>query len=123
MHVYEKSGLARLLPSILEKVVYVGSSAGAMVMGQRISTPQYWEEFGEGNDFGTKNYVGLVDIAIKPHLDSPEFIDRNEAKMRRGCIGYTGISVCPRDNQAIMIDADTTTYIGGPPLIINPHAR
>src|SRR4051812_44206681 len=58
-----QSGLAELLPSL--RAVYVGLSAGSMVMAPRI-----------GQDFigwrpptGGDETLGLVDFAIFPHLD------------------------------------------------------
>jgi dipeptidase E len=60
----QQSGLAELLPS-LSKTVYVGLSAGSMVMAPNI-----------GEDFvrwrpptGGDRTLGLVDFAIFPHLD------------------------------------------------------
>ncbi len=59
----KQSGLAELLPSL--RAVYVGLSAGSMVMAPRI-----------GDDFvewkpptGGDETLGLVDFAIFPHLD------------------------------------------------------
>ncbi|MGI8935211.1 MAG: Type 1 glutamine amidotransferase-like domain-containing protein, partial [Phormidesmis sp.] len=41
MYVFKKSGFAKLLPKLLETKVYVGSSAGSMVIGKRVSTEAY----------------------------------------------------------------------------------
>jgi dipeptidase E len=61
-----QSGLADLLPS-LSKLVYVGLSAGSMIMAPNI-----------GQDFvgwtpptGGDETLGLVDFAMFPHLDNP----------------------------------------------------
>lgn len=58
-----QSGLAELLPS-LPKLVYVGLSAGSMVMAPRIG------EFFTGwrPPAGSDETLGLVDFAIFPHL-------------------------------------------------------
>ncbi|HEU4675493.1 MAG TPA: Type 1 glutamine amidotransferase-like domain-containing protein [Motilibacteraceae bacterium] len=62
-HWMRQSGLADLLPS-LERTVWVGLSAGSMVMAPRV-----------GEDFmqwrpptGDESTLGLVDFAICPHL-------------------------------------------------------
>jgi dipeptidase E len=59
-----QSGLAGLLPSLRE-TVYVGLSAGSMVMAPRIG-----EEFvGWKPPAGGDETLGLVDFAMFPHLD------------------------------------------------------
>jgi dipeptidase E len=62
-HWMRKSGLADLLPSL--KAVYVGMSAGSMVMAPAIG------EFFVGwpSPDGRDNTLGLVDFSIFPHLD------------------------------------------------------
>jgi dipeptidase E len=63
-----QSGLADLLPSLLEKTVYVGLSAGSMVM------TRYGTTYG-GHTLpaDSEKALGLVSIALHPHLDYPGF--------------------------------------------------
>jgi dipeptidase E len=61
-----QSGLADLLPSLHEKV-WVGLSAGSMVM-----TPRIGEDFvGWKPPTGGDETLGMVDFSIFPHLDHP----------------------------------------------------
>ncbi|GAA1180934.1 peptidase E [Ornithinimicrobium humiphilum] len=62
-HWVRESGLAELLPS-LESQVWVGVSAGSMVMAPRIG-PWFVEWEGAADD----RTLGLVDFALFPHLD------------------------------------------------------
>jgi dipeptidase E len=63
-----ESGLADLLPS-LGDMVWVGLSAGSMVM-----TPRIGEEFvGWKSPTGSDETLGVVDFSIFPHLDYPTF--------------------------------------------------
>jgi dipeptidase E len=63
-HWMRQSGLADLLPSLGE-TVYVGLSAGSMVMTPRIGEDFVrWTPPGGGDET-----LGLVDFAIFPHLD------------------------------------------------------
>jgi dipeptidase E len=63
----EQSGLAARLPS-LAQTVYVGLSAGSMVMTPRIGEDfEHWNPPGGGGD----RTLGLVDFSIFPHLDHP----------------------------------------------------
>ena len=68
-----ESGLAELLPS-LTNTVYVGLSAGSMVLTPRIGT-----DFG-GDDDRT---LGVVDFSIFPHLYSSDGPERSMAAAER----------------------------------------
>ena len=64
----QQSGLAKLLPELLRKTVYVGLSAGSMIMTRYGTT--------YGNHMlpaETDKSLGLVDFAIHPHLDNEQF--------------------------------------------------
>ena len=61
-----QSGLADLLPSLDEKI-WVGLSAGSMVMTPRIG--QYFVEWKPPT--GSDETLGLVDFSIFPHVDHP----------------------------------------------------
>lgn len=68
-----ETGLTEVLPELLQSKVYVGISAGSMVVGKllpRELTEQLWpEESFEGNEGG----MGLYDFSILPHLNSDYF--------------------------------------------------
>ena len=63
-HWMRESGLADLLPSLPDKV-WVGVSAGSMVMTPRIG--EYFVEWPAAPDDRT---LGVVDFSIFPHLDA-----------------------------------------------------
>lgn len=65
-HWMRLSGLIDLLPALTE-TVWVGMSAGSMVMTPRID--DYFVEWRDGGDDRT---VGLVDFSIFPHLNHPD---------------------------------------------------
>jgi dipeptidase E len=74
-----QSGLADLLPTLRRELVYVGLSAGSMVM-----TPNIGEDFvGWIPPTGGDKTLGLVDFAIAPHLDFPAFPDNSLANLER----------------------------------------
>ena len=77
-HWMQQSGLAELLPS-LHGMVYVGLSAGSMVMAPRIG-----EEFvGWRRPTGGDETLGLVDFAIFPHLDHSMLPDNTLANAEK----------------------------------------
>jgi len=74
----QQSGLANLLPSLLKTTVYVGLSAGSMIM----------------TSFGTSYHnhtlppetnksLGLIDIALHPHLDHEWFPGNSMANLEK----------------------------------------
>ena len=77
-HWMRQSGLADLLPSLRE-TVYVGLSAGSMVM-----TPRIGEDFvGWKPPTGGDETLGLVDFSIFPHLDQPGYCRRTPWPTRK----------------------------------------
>lgn len=80
----EKTGLFTLLPKLLESKVYVGVSAGSMVMGKSLilssqaqNNPQAFEDE-DYDELGPKSEssgkaIGLVDFIFRPHLNSRVF--------------------------------------------------
>src|ERR1700742_4368575 len=69
-----QSGLAELLPSLLNKMVYVGLSAGSMIM------TRYGTTFGNHTlPPNTEKSLGWFDFAFHPHLDYPAFPENSMA--------------------------------------------
>jgi len=74
----QRSGLVDLLPSLLQKTVYVGLSAGSMV------TTRYGTTYGNHTlPAETDKSLGWLDIAIHPHLDYPLFPDNSLANLEK----------------------------------------
>jgi dipeptidase E len=65
-HWMRASGLADLLPSLRE-TVWVGLSAGSMVM-----TPRIGEDFVTWHSPAGDTTLGMVDFSIFPHLENPD---------------------------------------------------
>ncbi|WP_286950726.1 Type 1 glutamine amidotransferase-like domain-containing protein [Exiguobacterium sp. UBA4551] len=71
-HWFVESGFDRLLPQLTG--VYVGMSAGSMVLTPRIGTDFVgWKKTPEQSDAT----LGLVDFSIFPHLDHPQLPDNH----------------------------------------------
>jgi len=112
-HWMVESGFAELLPT-LPDAVYVGLSAGSMVM-----TPRIGEDFvewrppaGEGDAT-----LGLVDFAIFPHLDHPDLPHNRMANAERWAVALTVPAYAIDDQTAIKVtDA-------GPEVISEGHWR
>ena len=68
----QQSGLAELLPALFNKIVYVGLSAGSMIMTSYGTT---YNNHTLPTD--SDKCLGIVDFAIHPHLDYPTFPDNS----------------------------------------------
>ena len=74
-----QSGLADLLPSLRRETVYVGLSAGSMVL-----TPAVGEEFIDWTPpTGDDSTLGVVDFSLFPHLDHERFPENSMANAER----------------------------------------
>jgi dipeptidase E len=101
-----QSGLAGLLPSLRE-TVYVGLSAGSMVMAPRIG-----EDFvGWKPPTGGDETLGLVDFAMFPHLDHPELPENTMADAERWAAGLTGPRYAIDDETALQVVDGTVEVI------------
>ncbi len=74
----QQSGLAGLLPSLLKKTVYVGLSAGSMIM-TRFGTTYHGHTLPTASD----KSLGLVDFALHPHLDYEWFPENSLANLEK----------------------------------------
>jgi dipeptidase E len=75
-----ESGLADLLPSLPDDLVWVGVSAGSMVLAPRVGEDFLnWTPPGGGGD----TTLGIVDFAMCPHMDNPKLPDNSMAEVEK----------------------------------------
>jgi dipeptidase E len=97
-HWMRQSGLADLLPS-LHETVYVGFSAGSMVL-----TPRIGEDFvGWKPPSGDDSTLGVVDFSIFPHVDHPDLPENTMAEAERWAAGLAGPAYAIDDETAIKV--------------------
>jgi dipeptidase E len=93
-----QSGLADLLPS-LHETVYLGFSAGSMVM-----TPRIGEDFvGWKPPTGDDSTLGIVDFSIFPHVDHPDLPENTMAAAERWAAGLGNPAYAVCDDTAIKV--------------------
>jgi len=93
-----ESGLADVLPSLPE-TLWVGLSAGSMVMTPRIGEDfVHWTPPGGGDEA-----LGLVDFSIFPHLDHPALPENTMADAERWAAGMPVASYAIDDATAIRV--------------------
>jgi dipeptidase E len=100
-HWMEQSGLTDLLPSLSE-TVWVGLSAGSMVM-----TPRIGEEFVQWRPpSGGDTTLGLVDFSICPHV-APDGMPGNSMAVAEAWAARIGVRAYAMDDQtAAKVDDD-----------------
>ena len=97
-HWLRQSGLADLLPSLRE-LVWVGLSAGSMVM-----TPRIGEDFvGWKPPGGGDSTLGMVDFSIFPHVDHELLPENTMAEAERWAAGLQGPAYAIDDETAIKV--------------------
>ena len=105
-HWMRQSGLADLLPS-LHEMVWVGLSAGSMVM-----TPRIGEDFVQWKPpTGGDETLGLVDFSICPHLAHEDLPGNTMADAERWAAGIEGPAYAIDDDTAIRVVDGTVEVV------------
>jgi dipeptidase E len=96
----QQSGLADLLPE-LGATVYVGMSAGSMILAPHIGQEFVnWRPPTAGDSDQT---LGLVDFALFPHLDNPDLPKNTLAVAEQWAAALTGPGYVVDDATAIQV--------------------
>jgi dipeptidase E len=96
-HWMRASGLADLLPTLRE-TVWVGVSAGSMVM-----TPRVGDDFVMWHSPAGDVTLGVVDFSIFPHLDNPDLPENTMAAAERWAASLSGPAYAIDDETAIKV--------------------
>jgi dipeptidase E len=104
-HWMRASGLADLLPSLRE-TVWVGVSAGSMVM-----TPRVGADFVHWDSPAGDTTLGVVDFSIFPHLDNPDLPGNSLAEAERWASGLSNPAYAIDDETAITVVAATVDVV------------
>ncbi|MBI2798546.1 Type 1 glutamine amidotransferase-like domain-containing protein [Candidatus Saccharibacteria bacterium] len=103
-----ESGLSKILPKLLEDRVYVGISAGSMVVGPDIDDELSQKYFNEKLGGG----LGFVDFWIKPHMNSPYFSDRTPELFAKIFKDTPKTVYALEDSTAVKVDGLKVTPLG-----------
>ncbi len=102
----QQSGLAEMLPSLLDKLVYVGLSAGSMIM------TSFGTTYGNHTlPAKTDKSLGFVDFAIHPHLDHEWFPENSLANLEKLANTIPVPSYAIDDNTAIKVTDSKTEVV------------
>jgi dipeptidase E len=112
-HWMQTSGLADLMPSLSE-TVYVGVSAGSIVLTPYNCDAEFDLQFvpegsGMGEDAGAG--LGLVDFALRVHLDAEGFDDSTMAEVKKWAAGIPAPTYAIDDETAIKVTDETVEVV------------
>jgi dipeptidase E len=118
-HWMRQSGLADLLPSLLE-TVWVGLSAGSMVMTPRIGEDfVQWKPPTAGDET-----LGVVDFSIFPHVENPDLPTNTLAAAERWAADIAGQAYAIDDQTAIKVVNGTVEVVSeGQWKLFNPSLQ
>jgi dipeptidase E len=112
-HWMRQSGLADLLPSLSESV-YVGVSAGSIVVTPYNCDAEFNLQYvPRGSDMaeGSDRALGLVDFALRVHLDREGFPDSSLASIERWAAGIPAPTYAIDDETAIRLTDGTVEVV------------
>ncbi|MFT3934885.1 MAG: Type 1 glutamine amidotransferase-like domain-containing protein [Chitinophagaceae bacterium] len=102
----QQSGLADHLPSLLRKTVYIGLSAGSMIM------TSYGTTYGHHTlPPESAKSLGLFNFAIHPHLDYKGFANNTMAKLEQLATTLSMPSYLIDDQTAIKVNDDVIEVV------------
>ena len=94
-----QSGLVDLLPTLRHEMVYVGGSAGSLVV-----TSDFGDTYdGINPPTGSDKALGLVDFALCCHLDKPSLPDSSLANLEKWAAGVRVPAYLIDDQTAIQV--------------------
>lgn len=102
----QRSGLADLLPTLLRETVYVGLSAGSMIM-TRFGTTYGGHTLPAESD----RSLGLIDIALHPHLDHEWFPENSLPNLEQRAATIPEPSYLIDDQTAIKVSDGTIEVV------------
>ena len=109
-------GLADKLKTMLEDKIWVGCSAGSMVVGgdipYRMSLQIYNEPIPEA--YQNSKLLELVDVAIFPHYGSSEYPGTNDENIETHVDFLGRRAYAIDDNSALIVKGDEIQIVGSP---------
>lgn len=118
MSSFNNGGLSERLEELLEGKLFVGSSAGAMIIGQRAPTEVYRYLYQEDDTFGISEYFELIPHTLIPHFNENNFDGINERSLTRLANQYNCRLDGINNSQALAVDGNKVEYINGEPFTV-----
>lgn len=119
MYLFRETGFDKLLDELSgEEKVYIGSSAGSMVLTRRTTSRDYLGLYAKAKTFGVEDYLGLVGIIFRPHMDSSSLPKYQFDTLQKAASDLEYDLYALRDDQAVIVQDEGLQPVGGEPFII-----
>jgi dipeptidase E len=116
-----KSGLKKELPRLLKTRVYMGISAGSIITGKTLNASS---EFLYDTKYGARVAgLGLVDFAVRPHLNSPSFPKVKDKVLKKLCLKFDCTLYAIDDETAIKVEHGKPSVVSEGKWILYPKRR
>ncbi len=107
MYWFNKSGLSEILPELLTTKIYIGASAGSLIVTPSILNSKSEKVFAQKihqkiSDKG----LSFVDFMVEPHINNKYMPESTFANLEKKSKNYKYPIYCLDDNSAIKIDGD-----------------
>ncbi|OGJ02491.1 hypothetical protein A3G53_01180 [Candidatus Nomurabacteria bacterium RIFCSPLOWO2_12_FULL_44_11] len=88
----KESGLRKILPNLLEKKVYASLSAGSTITAPdlALSKKEHRTEYANSFGYNSEDALNLVDFYTQSHLNSPNYPERTEEKLKELAKNFKG---------------------------------
>lgn len=112
MYWFNKSGLSEILPELLTTKIYIGASAGSLIVTPSILNSKSEKVFAEKihqkiSDKG----LSFVDFMVEPHINNKYMPESTFANLEKKSKNYKYSIYCLDDNSAIKINGDKLEVI------------
>ncbi len=108
----EKSGFIKLLPNYLKTKVYVGISAGSIVMGKNMFLSNEEKFYYEHpNAKKTGKFLNIVDFSIRPHLNNDYFPQVNKENLEEVAKEHPETIYALDDKSAVKVDGQKVEVV------------
>jgi len=114
-----KSGLIDELPRLLKNRIYVGISAGSIVLSKNLSASRAFI-YGDGKKAEILG-LGYVDFYVRPHLNSSHFPNDRDEILKKLASKFDSDLYAIDDNSAIIYDNGKLKVISEGKWIKYPH--
>jgi len=107
MYSIKKTGLDKILPSLLKKRIYIGSSAGSIVMGEKLTTKAFAKYYSkEIPRFKGDNGMRFINFSIRPHFMRKDCLEYDDKNLKNMVKKFKTTIYALDDNTAIVVDGD-----------------
>lgn len=112
MHWVNKSGLSKILPKLLETRIYIGVSAGTMIINPTIVHAYQEKSLSKKiNKDNSDKGLGYVNFIVEPHLNSSWFPELTLENLEKRLKDYPYTVYAIDDDTAIKIDGDNIEVV------------